>query len=46
MEILKEKGIACRIVQASYDWELWDVDTPECMDRVRKVYERYTDLFR
>jgi len=37
MEVLKRKQVPCDTVQASYEWELWDVDTPEDMERIRGV---------
>lgn len=38
MDVLKSQRIPCDTVQAEFAWELWDVDTPEAMARVRKVY--------
>ena len=38
MEVLKAEKIPCDIVQAEAEWELWDVDTPERMKEVEKVY--------
>ena len=38
MEVLKRTRIPCEIIQAEDAWELWDVDTPEKMRRVREVY--------
>ena len=38
LEVLRSRQLPCDIVQAEYDWELWDVDTPEKMEKVRKVY--------
>ena len=35
MEVLRQKNISCAPVQASAPWELWDVDTPEKMEKVR-----------
>lgn len=35
MEVLREKGIPCDIVQAQHPWELWDVDTPGDMARAQ-----------
>lgn len=35
MEVLKQKNISCALVQAGAPWELWDVDTPEKMEKVR-----------
>jgi len=38
LDVLKKEQIPCDIVQAAYEWELWDVDTPEKMEQVRKIY--------
>lgn len=38
LEVLRQKDAPCDVVQADFDWELWDVDTPESMARVREVY--------
>ena len=38
-EVLKKEQIPCEIVQAAYEWELWDVDTPEMMEQVREIYK-------
>lgn len=38
MDVLKSQHLTCDIVQASHPWELWDVDTPEGMDRVQAIY--------
>lgn len=35
IEVLRQNRVPCRIIQASFEWELWDVDTPEKMERVR-----------
>jgi CTP:molybdopterin cytidylyltransferase MocA len=37
-EVLKTEQIPCDIVQAVYEWELWDVDTPENLERVEQAY--------
>jgi len=37
-DVLKIRHIPCDIVQAAYPWELWDVDIPEAMARVRAIY--------
>lgn len=37
MEALKAERIPCDSVEAECPWELWDVDTPENMEKVRKV---------
>ena len=39
LEVLKAQGAVCDIVQAAHEWELWDVDTPEKMERVRSAYD-------
>ena len=39
MEVLRQKNAPCDVVQAAYEWELWDVDTPEMMERVRRIHE-------
>ncbi len=38
IEVLKAEGIPCDFTEAEFTWELWDVDTPESMEKVRKVY--------
>ena len=38
MDVLRSQRIPCDTVQAGHPWELWDVDTPEGMARVRKTY--------
>ncbi len=38
MEVLQKKQMPCDLVQAAFDWELWDVDTPEKMKQVRGGY--------
>ena len=38
LEVLKKEQISCDIVQAEYEWELWDADTPEKMEQIREVY--------
>lgn len=40
MEVIKKERIPCDTVQAGYEWELWDVDTPEKMEKVREVLTR------
>jgi len=37
-DVLKRRRIPCDIVQAGQPWELWDVDTPEELARIRKKY--------
>jgi molybdenum cofactor cytidylyltransferase len=39
MDVLREQRVPCDIVQATYAWELWDVDTPEGMEALRKVLD-------
>ena len=41
MEVLKTKRTSCNVVQASFAWELWDIDTPDKMEMVRAVYNQY-----
>ena len=36
--VLKDERIPCDPVQAEAAWELWDVDTPEKMEKVREAY--------
>lgn len=42
MEVIRQKQIPCDTVQAKDEWELWDVDTLEKMERVREVRSRLT----
>ena len=37
-EVIRRKRIPCDLVQAEAAWELWDVDTPEKMEQVRRVF--------
>ena len=37
IEVLKAERIPCDCVEAEAAWELWDVDTPESMEKVRKA---------
>lgn len=37
MDVLKSQRIPCDTVQAEFAWELWDVDTPEAMERAREI---------
>ncbi len=37
LEVLRQSQIPCDLVQAAAAQELWDVDTPERMQRVREV---------
>ena len=43
-DVLREQNIPFDIVQAEWEWELWDVDTPEGMEKVREVYDRFIIL--
>jgi len=43
-EVLKQKNAPCDLVQAEFEWELWDVDTPEKMEQVRETYHALHDL--
>ena len=38
VEVLKTEQIPCDVVQAENGWELWDVDTPESMEKVARAY--------
>ena len=42
LEVLRQQGVPCRLLEASYEWELWDVDTPEKMNKVRKIYDLHS----
>ena len=42
MEVIRQKQIPCDTVQAEEEWELWDVDTPEKMEKVREIHSRLT----
>lgn len=35
MDVLRENRVPCDTVQAAHPWELWDIDTPEDMARIR-----------
>jgi molybdate transport repressor ModE-like protein len=37
MEVLRQSGISCDVVQAGYEWELWDIDTPADLARLETV---------
>ena len=37
MDVIRSGHIPCDLVQADYAWELWDVDTPDSMEQVRKI---------
>ena len=38
-DVLKSQRIPCDTVRAEFPWELWDVDTPEGMARLRAIYQ-------
>lgn len=38
LEVLQKEQIPCDLVQAAFEWELWDVDTPEKMEQARERY--------
>ena len=38
MDVLRAERVPCDTVQASHEWELWDVDTPEDMARVKEAF--------
>ncbi len=38
MDVIRQQGIPCDPVQAEYEWELWDADTPEKMEEIRTIY--------
>ena len=42
MEVIRREQIPCDTVQAEDEWELWDVDTPEKMEKVREIRSRLT----
>lgn len=37
-DVLRSRRISCDTVQAGQPWELWDVDTPEELARIRQKY--------
>ena len=37
MDVLRETRVPCDTVQAAHPWELWDIDTPEDMARIRLI---------
>ena len=37
-EVLKAERIPCDITQALDEWELWDADTPQSMEKIRRAY--------
>ena len=42
LEVLKTEQIPCDCVEAEAAWELWDADTPENMERIRKAFAEYS----
>lgn len=38
LEVLKAEQIPCDCVEAECPWELWDVDTPENMEKIGKAF--------
>lgn len=38
MEVIRRDRIPCDTVQAESEWELWDADTPEELERIREAY--------
>ena len=38
IEVLKAEQISCDVIEAADAWELWDVDTPDKLEQIRKVY--------
>lgn len=34
MDVLRQSGVPCDVVQAKYEWELWDIDTPDDLARL------------
>ena len=42
LEVLKAERVPCDIAQAEYEWELWDVDTPENMEKIRKAFAEHS----
>ena len=38
LEVLKAEQVPCDSAEAEYAWELWDVDTPENMEKARKAF--------
>ena len=37
MDVLRTTRVPCDTVQAAHPWELWDIDTPEDMARIRSI---------
>lgn len=42
-EVLRQKHAPCDVVPAGDAWELWDVDTPEMMERARRLCRSLED---
>lgn len=40
MDVIRGERIPCDSVQAEAAWELWDADTPERMEAIRRVFRR------
>lgn len=40
MDVIRQKGIPCDLVQAEAEWELWDADTPDAAERIQAVFAR------
>lgn len=38
MDVIRNRQIPCDIMQAEDPWELWDVDTPEKMEKARAAF--------
>ena len=41
MDVLRREHIPCDVVPAEYEWELWDIDTPEGLECVSKIPEAH-----
>lgn len=41
VEVLRRENAPCDVAQAGDAWELWDVDTPDRMERARAVYKNF-----
>lgn len=39
IEVLRKEKRSCRVIRASHAFELWDADTPEKMEQLKKAYE-------
>lgn len=44
LEVLKTEQVPCDTVQAEYEWELWDVDTPKNMEKIRIAFAEYSGV--